>query len=248
MDINIAAYNGPSDLLLRLIQRNEINIYDIPIAELTSQYLEALDEMRDDTRYDMDQMSEFVLMAATLLEIKSRMLLPKPKQEDDEPEEDPREALVQKLLAYQEAQALAEELARLSPPGQRLTGTGDPQLLDEISQDIDSQSPVMEGVDLSQIWHVFTEVMSRRAARRDPIRAGFGELPRERFTVPEKIAHIMRCIEDAGQVMLFSLFESCHTRTEMVVTFLALLEMMRRGMIKTRQNTAFGDVICYGKE
>ena len=247
MEIKLATYEGPSDLLLRLISRNEIDIYDIPIAQLTAEYLDEINKLQDNHHYDMDQMSEFILMAATLLEIKSRMLLPKPKTEDAEPEEDPREALVQKLLAYQEAQALAEELTRLAPPGLRLSGPGDLELINHISAEIDSQSPVMEGVELSQIWHVFTDVMSRRAARRDPVRAGFGELPRERFTVPEKIAHIRQWIIDAGQVRLFNLFEYCRTRIEMVVTFLAILEMMRQGMIKTRQDRAFEDVYCVGQ-
>ena len=244
MEIKLAAYEGPFDLLLRLIQRNEIDIYDIPIAELTAEYLKSVDELQESGGYDMEQMSEFVLMAATLLEIKSRMLLPKPKPVDDTEPEDPREALVQKLLAYQEAQALAAELTRISPPGQRLTGAGDPLLLEEISADIDSQTPVMEGIDLSQLWTMFTEIMSRRAARRDPIRADFGELPRERFTIPEKIAYIRKRLSDEGGVKLSMLFEYCRTRVEMVVTFLALLEMMRQGMVKTRQDNAFEDVYC----
>ena len=242
MEVKLAAYEGPLDLLLRLIQRNEIDIYDIPIAELTAQYLDEIAGLRP--QYDMDQMSEFVLMAATLLEIKSRMLLPKPKLESDEEQEDPREALVQKLLAYQEAQALAAELTRLAPPGLRLSGAGDPQLLEDISADIDNQTPVMEGVELSRLWEIFSDVMSRRAARRDPIRAGFGEMQRERFTVPEKIAYIRRRISDEGRVRLSALFEYCRTRIEMVVTFLALLEMVRQGMVKTRQSAAFDDVYC----
>ncbi|MCL2528323.1 MAG: segregation/condensation protein A [Defluviitaleaceae bacterium] len=244
MEIKLPAYEGPMDLLIRLIQKNEIDIYDIPIAILTAQYLEEMDKLQEDNRYNMDQISEFVLMAATLLEIKSRMLLPRPKPEDDTEPEDPREALVQKLLAYQEAQALAAELTRISPPGQRLSGPGDPLLLGEIAADIDNQIPIMEGINLNQIWELFTDVMSRRAARRDPIRAGFGEMPRERFTMPEKIALINRQIEEEGQVSLFALFEECRTRTEMVVTFLALLEMVRRGMITTRQESAFEDIFC----
>jgi len=240
-----AEFEGPLDLLLRLIQKREIDIYDIPIATLTSDYLESIDELEKTGHHNMDQMSEFVLMAATLLEIKSRMLLPKPKPPDDaQPEEDPREALVQKLLAYKQAQALAAELTRLSPPGLRISGTGDMPIINEISQSLDSQTPIMEGVELSQIWDIFTDVMSRRAAKRDPIRADFGEMPRERFTVPEKVAHIQHQLAKAGRVQLFQLFEACRTRTEMVVTFLALLEMIRRGMITANQPNPFEDVYC----
>ena len=261
MDVKLAAYEGPLDLLLRLIQRNEIDIYDIPIAELTTQYMEVLAGIKENEEKrrseslekgipdifaseHMDKMSEFVLMAATLLEIKSRMLLPKPKPENEEPEEDPREALVQKLLAYQEAQRLAEELTRLAPPGLRITGSGDPDLLETITDDIESETSIMEGVELSRLWNLFEDIMSRRAARRDPIRAGFGEMARERFTVPEKIAYIRNRITEAGYVQLFALFEYCRSRSEMIVTFLALLEMVRRGMIKTKQSAAFDDVYC----
>ncbi|MCL2378335.1 MAG: segregation/condensation protein A [Defluviitaleaceae bacterium] len=262
MEVKLAAYEGPLDLLLSLIRRNEIDIYDIPIAELTTQYMEAIAEIKEDpgllgsttlgqeangafASEHMDKMSEFVLMAATLLEIKSRMLLPKAKPENDAAdEEDPREALVQKLLAYQEAQALAAELTRISPPGLRITGSGDPELLETISTNIDNQTPIMEGVELSRLWDIFADIMNRRAARRDLIRAGFGEMPRERFTVPEKIAYIRACISEVGHVRLFSLFEYCRSRTEIVVTFLALLEMVRRGMVKTRQSAAFDDVYC----
>jgi len=244
MEISVADYNGPFDVLLRLIHKNEIDIYDIPIAELTAEYLTVMSEMEKTGHYNMNQMSEYVLMAATLLEIKSKMLLPKPKKDSEEPEVDPREELMQKLIAYQEAQALAAELTRISPPGKRLSGTGDPELLTEIEKDIDSQTPIMEGVALSQIWDVFTDVMNRRAAKRDPIRADFGEMQRERFTLPEKIAHIRHRLETEGQIQLSSLFEYCRSRNEMVVTFLAILEMIRQGMIKARQNRAFEDVYC----
>jgi len=102
----------------------------------------------------------------------------------------------------------------------------------------------MEGIALTQIWDIFTDVMSRRAAKRDPIRANFGEMQRERFTLPEKIAHIRSRLEAEGEVLLSSLFESCRSRSEMVVTFLALLEMIRQGMIKAQQSRAFEDVFC----
>jgi len=245
MEIKLPAYEGPFDLLLGLIRKNEVDIYDIPIAEVTAQYLEAVDQLRADGKYDMDQISEFVLLAATLLEIKSRMLLPKPKLETDEnPVDDPRKALVEKLLAYEEAKALAAELTRITPPGLRLTGTGDPEVIEEIQSEIDENTPPMEGIDLSQIWHIFTDVMSRRAAKRDLVRAGFGKMQKERFTVPEKIAYIQHRIKTQGQVRLFVLFEYCNSRTEMVVTFLALLEMIRRGMVKAQQDKAFEEVIC----
>jgi segregation and condensation protein A len=177
-------------------------------------------------------------MAATLLEIKSQMLLPRPKPIGDVEEEDPREALVQKLLAYQMAQTLAQQLHSLTPPGVRLTGAGEL----ELAQEADAP-PVLDGVSVNDLWETFTEIMQRRVARTDTVRAGYGEMPRERFTVPEKIA-LIRHLLTQGRVRLSMLFEHCGSRREMVVTFLALLEMMRRGILKARQDKDFADITC----
>jgi len=234
MEVNLPNYAGPLDLLLRLISRNEMDIFDIPIAELTAQYLEALQDLPP----DMDNLSEFLVYAATLLEIKSHMLLPRPKPLDDIEEEDPREALVQKLLAYQMAQTLAQQLHSLTPPGDRLTGKGEIELALEADD-----TPVLEGVTVADLCEIFAEIMQRRAARTDTVRAGYGEMPRERFSVTEKITLIRHMLKQ-GKVRLFALLTDCHSRREMVVTFLALLEMMRRGMLKAQQDTDFADISC----
>jgi segregation and condensation protein A len=234
MEVKLEAYAGPLDLLLNLITRNEMNIFDIPIAELTAQYLEALKNMPP----DMDNLSEFLVMAATLLEIKSQMLLPKPKPIDDVKEDDPREALVQKLLAYQTAQALARQLHGLTPPGGKLTGTGEMWL----AQEADAP-PVLEGVSITDLWEMFSEIIQRRANRTDTVRAGYGEMPRERFTVTEKISLIQHMLKQ-GRVRLSVLLMNCSSRREMVVTFLALLEMMRRGLLRAHQEKDFADISC----
>ena len=239
MEFTLDAYAGPLDLLLRLIARNEIDIYDIPIAQLTDQYLAVLAEVQGDP--DMEQMSEFLVMAATLLEIKSRMLLPRPKPQDDgiEPE-DPRELLVQKLLAYQQAQMLAAKLEQMTPMGERLPGTGEPALADLLAEE---PPPILEDISLQQLWEVFGEVMARRAAKTDTVRAGYGEMPRERFTIPEKVSYIRHILQQ-GPTRLFALLEDCRSKNEMIVTFLAVLEMVRRGMIQTQQEHDFADILC----
>ena len=236
MEVSVKAYKGPLDLLLQLIRRNEIDIYDIPIAELTDQYLEVI------AMHNMDQISEFLVMAATLLEIKSRMLLPRPKNEDNNEPEDPREALVQKLLAYQHAQTLAELIKNLEPPGPRLLGCGQPELLKSFDK---STKPDMGNVTLLRLWNAFTDVLQRQASKLDAVRIGFGELPRERFTVSEKIAHIKYRLNKYKKVSLSDLFKDCGSRNEMIVTFLAMLEMIRRGFICSSQETSFGEVDLY---
>jgi segregation and condensation protein A len=235
MEVKLEAYTGPLDLLLCLISRNEMDIFDIPVAELTAQYLEELKGLPP----DMDNLSEFLVMAATLLDIKSQMLLPRPKPVNDFEEEDPREALVQKLLAYQMAQTLAQQLHSLTPPGDRLTGSGELWL----AQEAEDTPPVLDGIGLDDLWEVFSDIIKRRKSRTDTVRVGYGEMPRERFTVTEKITFIRHLLKQ-GKVRLSKLFEDCNSRREMVVTFLALLEMMRRGLLVARQDKDFADITC----
>ena len=237
MEVKLEKFEGPLDLLLRLIQRREIDIHDIPIAPITQEYLAVVATLPP----DMEQMSEFLVMAATLLEIKSKMLLPRKKTDDDEPEEDPREALARQLLAYQQAQELAARLDELTPTGIRITGAGDKDALARLS-DKQSGQPVMDLISIPQLEEIFLDIMRRCAGKIDTVRAGYGEMQKERFTVPEKVAAIKKSLRENGRLSLSALFLRCNSRREMVVTFLALLEMIRRGMILARQARAFEDV------
>jgi len=236
MEVNLSAYSGPLDLLLKLISKNEIDIHDIPISQLTAQYLDEIAELGD-----MEHLSEFLVMAATLLEIKSRMLLPRPKTESEEEPEDPREALVQQLLAYSQAQSIAQELLDLTPVGEKFTNLGDMILIAALRKE-STPPPNLDTITLSRLAKVFADVIARKEERIDVIRAGYGEMPREKFSVTEKVAHIKNYLKNAGRLNLFALFYDCRSKNEMVVTFLALLEMVRRGMILAAQESAFADV------
>ena len=234
MEVNLEVYSGPLDLLLTLIRRREINIYDIPIASVTEEYLEAVKHITP----DMGEMSEFLVLAATLLEIKSNMLLPRHKEDN---EVDPREALVQKLIAYEEAQELAKLLSALTPVGEVFSGSGEPDLIEMFSSKKNSQ-PVMDLFPLNQLSELFGKVMQQKQGRIDTVRAGYGQMTRDRFTVTEKIIFILENLEKQGKISLFSLFNECRAKRELVVTFLAVLEMMRRGLVRAVQNRAFEDV------
>jgi segregation and condensation protein A len=220
-----------------LRERAEINIYDIPIADLTDQYMEAI----KDLPMDMESTSEFVLMAATLLEIKSRMLLPKPPK-PEENEEDPRDALVRRLLEYKHCQEIAGRLQLFPSPGQRLKRDGETDLIDRFA--IPEQSFVLDDVDLSLLWQLFNDVINRRESRIDVVRADYGDMPRERFTVTEKIARLQDYLQTHGRFYLSQILEECVNRREMVVTFLALLEMIRRGLMQVRQDKMFKEIFC----
>ena len=235
MEVNLEVFSGPLDLLLTLIRRREINIYDIPIAAVTEEYLEEIKRITP----DMGEMSEFLVLASTLLEIKSNMLLPRSKNDEDEV--DPREALVRKLIAYEEAQELARILSTLTPVGEAYSGGGEPDVIEFYSSKMDSQ-PVMDLFSLSQLAELFGKVMKLKEGRIDTVRAGYGQMSRDKYTVTEKIGHILENLEKQGKISLFSLFNACRAKRELVVTFLAVLEMMRRGLIRAIQSKSFEDV------
>jgi len=237
MDVKLEKYEGPLDLLLKLIQRAEIDIYDIPISQITAEYMEVIANFPP----DMEQMSEFLVMAATLLEIKSKMLLPRPKPEPDEPEEDPREALTRQLIAYQQAQELASQLSTLTPVGERLTNNGDKETLEKLTGSRHS-NPFGELLTIPQLTELFADIMRRAAEKIDTVRAGHGEMAKEKFTVTEKVSYVRKILQQKGRLNLSSLFEDCVSRHEMIVTFLALLEMVRRGIVSAVQPKTFGDV------
>lgn len=238
MEFKFDAYEGPLDLLLKLIQRHEIDIYDIPIATLTDQYMQEIANLPP----DMGELSEFLVMAATLLEIKSRMLLPRPKKEEDEPEEDPRDALVQKLLAYKQAQVIAEMFKTRAPIGESLTNRGDREILAEMREEAKSQFET-DITTITQLMDIFVEAMNRKDNRRDVVRAGYGRMARDRFTITEKVWHMRHLLIRNGHASLRSLFTDCRSKNEMVVTFLALLELVRQGEASASQDTSFGDVV-----
>lgn len=240
MEVKLDAFEGPLALLMHLIERSEIDIYDIPIAELTDQYMAVIKTYPG----DMDGMSEFILMAATLLEIKSRMLLPKPPSPSDEEGEDPRETLVRKLLEYKRCQTLAEHLKSNTAPGMRVVRAGERKSYHSVP----GTDVLMGDVSLEMLQQLFTEVIRRRELRIDHVRAHYGDMPRERFTMEEKIVHIERYLKRRGRFSLTELFEACATRGEMVVTFLALLELIRVGKLRVKQNKAFGDIDCETRE
>lgn len=168
-------FEGPLDLLLHLIEKNKVNIYDIPIAEITNQYLEYVRNME---REDLNVVSEFLVMAATLLDIKARMLLPKEVDEEGE-EIDPRAELVQRLLEYKTYRLMADELARREDGADRLLYKS-PTIPPEVAKyeppvDLDS---LLDGLTLAKLKRVFEQVMKRKEDKVDPIRSNFGTIRR----------------------------------------------------------------------
>ena len=233
--IKLETFEGPFDLLFRLIEKNEIDIYDIPMAKLVRQYLEAIRNFPP----DMENMSEFLVMAATLLEVKSRMLLPRFKAEGNE-EEDPREALVQQLIAYKYCQGLAEALKELGSIGRRLFKSPEyPLMKAEFSL---NPGDWLENITTENLLQIFNDVIKRQALKADTIRQNFGTVARENYTIEEKILKIESCLKGRRYVFLSDLFLECKSREECIVTFLALLELIKANRASVMQKDVFGEI------
>ncbi|HYG59185.1 MAG TPA: segregation/condensation protein A [Symbiobacteriaceae bacterium] len=229
--VRLEKFEGPLDLLLHLIRRADINIYDIPIAQITEQYLEII---RDLAALDIDRASEFLVMAATLLGIKSRMLLPKPPKvlAEELPEEqgaDPREELVRQLVAYSQYKEAAEALKRREAD---MAGVFTRALFVEQP----SGPAPLEGLSLKDLVKAFEEVLKEEWTWR--------EVPREEIPLREKIREInFRISRSPHGVRFRDLFTRGGGRLEVVVTFLALLELMRRRQVVALQEGIFGEIL-----
>lgn len=242
IEVKLTAFEGPLDLLLHLIQKNKVNIYDIPIAMITEQYLDYLDQMR---QADLDIMSEFLVMAATLLRIKSQMLLPKEVNEEGE-EEDPRAELVQRLMEYKVYKYASEELKDWEiEAGKCLYKV--PTLPEEVAtykEPIRPQEIIeRQGVTLEHLKEVFEFVMRRRTDKLDPVRSQFGEIKQDEVKIEDKMMHIRDRIKKSKKMSFQGLLEKQATKVEVVVTFLALLELMKMGNIKVVQEDIGSDIL-----
>jgi segregation and condensation protein A len=239
--VKLAIFEGPLDLLLYLIERDEIDVFDIPIEPITNEYLQYLSQLET---LNLEVAGEFLVMASHLLEIKSRMLLPQQERPPQEEEEagDPRAELVARLLEYRRYKHVAEELRARAEVQKYVFSRGLFLTGEEIAPD--ERPHLMLGeVSAFDLWAAFQDVLNRV---REP--AG-GELIKPRFTVPQKIAAIAARLRWAQEGMRFEeLFEEQVTRLEVIVTFLALLELIRLRRVRVAQEGLFGEIRVYPAE
>jgi len=241
--VKLEVFEGPFELLFHLIEKNKINIYDIPISLITNQYFEYINSVE---YRDMENMSEFLVMAATLLEIKSKMLLPSPKQGDEE-ETDPRQELVTKLLEYKKMKHFSRELKERQEEARRVffKESNLPEqirnsLLENEEFDI---SEVLDGISLQQIFSVFQDLLKRKESKTDTIRSGFKSVQRDIYNVEDKITYIQDLLVLYPVISFKELFYDNSSRMEIVVTFLAILELIRHKKIKIKQECPFEDIL-----
>lgn len=239
LTVKLQVFEGPLDLLLHLLEKNKVNIYDIPIVEITSQYMEYIAEMR---RQDLNVMSEFLVMAATLLDIKSKMLLPA-KESEDEQEEDPRAELVQQLLEYKMYKCMAYELKdRQIDAGKVLykVPTIPPEVL-AYEEPVDVNE-LMSGITLARLNDIFQSIIKKQADKIDPVRSKFGKIEKEEVSLSDKMSYVEEYSMHHGHFSFQSLLEAQSGKMEVVVTFLAILELMKMGKIVVSQEYTFDDI------
>lgn len=237
LEVKLEAFEGPLDLLLHLIEKNKVNIYDIPIKEITDQYLEYVNAMQ---RQNLDVVSEFLVMAATLIDIKSRMLLPAPEEEETE---DPREELVERLLEYKLYKSMAGQLREWQEDaGQYLYKEASiPQEVAAYEEPVDVQA-LFAKVTMERLQELFVSVMKRRDDRIDPVRSRFGTIQKERVRLSDKIRQVQKVAREKKQFSFRMLLEEQPDKIAVVVTFLAILELMKIGQVAAVQEELFGDI------
>lgn len=237
--VKLQVFEGPLDLLLHLIDINQIDIYDIPISLITDQYLEYIRQMEE---ADMEVMSEFLVMAATLLRIKSEMLLP-PKQKEEGQQEDPRQELTQRLLEHKMYQYAAKELRDLQEKaGQSCCREMSiPEDLAKAQPQIDLQELVGD-TTLDRLSEIFQSVMKQVDERIDPIRSGYGKIEPEEISLSDKITEIEGKLLKSQKLSFQGLLKEHPTRMNVIVTFLAVLELIKSGKICISQEALFEDI------
>lgn len=226
--VELDVFEGPLDLLLYLIKQDEVDIYDIPIERITNQYMQYLDVMK---MLDLNIAGEFIVMAATLMMIKSRMLLPVEERPEMEDEEDPRWDLVRQLVEYKKFKDAAAHLGDLEVRQENMFSRSGEGIQLGPEPDI-----ALEDVSIFDLITAFNEAL--RKAPREELKEIFAE----RFTVAEKIDLIIGVMRDKGKASLSRLLAGMTHRYEMVCTFLAILELIRLKQVRAKQSDHFGDI------
>lgn len=236
--VRLPAFEGPLDLLLYLIRRNEVDIYDIPIETVTRQYIDILGSMEE---LDLEIAGEFFVMAATLMYIKSRLLLPKKEQGNNEDIEDesidPRWELVQQLLEYKKFKEAAAEIeALILNSNEKIPRLGPREALEAIERPL-------QPVDRIELWNTFNLVLRRLAERITE-----GEIHAEQVTVADRMEFILLRLQNHKHFLFSELFETNTSLNTIVATFLAVLELTRLGQMHIVQDKAFADIRCTREE
>jgi segregation and condensation protein A len=240
LEVKLQAFEGPLDLLLHLIDKNKIDIYDIPIAVITEQYMEYIKAMQKD---DMEVTSEFLVMAATLVDIKCRMLLPKEVNEEGE-EEDPRAELVEKLLEYKMYKFMADELRerQMDADTHLYRKRNIPDEVMSYEEPLDYEQLIGDA-NLAKLNSIFQALLKRQEDKVDPIRSKFGKIEKEAVDIDQKTEYVKNFIREHNRFSFRALLEKQHSKVEIIVTFMVILEAMKTGELTIEQEETFGEIM-----
>ena len=235
--IKVADFEGPFDLLLHLIKKNKMDIYNVEIYKVTNQYLKYLDEMKE---MDLEITSEFIVVAATLIEIKSKNLLPKPKVEEEE-DEDIEKKLLEKLILYKkikEATVFFKE---------RYISSGDiytkkPEIIEEIKTD-ESNEDVLHNVSLLDLYNIYNNLLETYLNKQNKANVIQKKIFVDKYKIEDKYDYLISILTQGAVTEFSKLMSECECKIELVVTFLALLEMIKQKMVKVYQNESFGEIL-----
>lgn len=239
IDIKITNFEGPFDLLLHLIKKNEMDIYNIRILEITNQYLQYLKEMKE---MDLDITSEFVVIAATLIEIKSRFLLPKPKVENEEDDEkDVAKELIDKLLLYKKFKA-ASEFFMERERNAGIMFTKKPEIIEQKEDKKCTAADLLKDLTMLDLYNIFNELMNNYLSKINPEATIEDKIKIETYKIEDKMEEIKSIISGNSRLHFTKVIASYKSKTEVIVTFLALLELIKLKDVRVIQEGNFKDI------
>ena len=239
INVKLQVFEGPLDLLVHLIDKNKVNIYDIPIVMITEQYMEYVNSM---DKEDLDVVSEFLVMAATLLDIKSRMLLPQEVNEEGELE-DPRAELVEKLLEYKLFKYMSYELKDKQVDAEKSFYKES-----TVPPEVEAYKPPMDmdelvgDTTLAMLNSIFQDVMKRQEEKIDPIRSKFGKIEKEKVSMADKALEVKEFISKHRVFSFRQMLINNNSKESVIVTFLVMLELIKTGIVQVSQDSTCSDI------
>lgn len=229
-------FEGPFDLLLHLIKKNEMDIYNIRIYEVTNEYLEYIRQMKE---IDLEITSEFIVMAATLIEIKSKMLLPK-SNEKEESDIDPRKQLVEKLIEYKKFKAVSSFLrSRMKDTGYLFAKK--PELIDDRNKKPENED-ILKNITMLELYNLYNELLNRYKSKVNENNTLENHIPLDKFKIEDKMVELSEKLKSGNKYIFTEIIENYKSKIEVVVAFLALLELIRVKNVKVYQESNFDDI------
>lgn len=238
LNIKIENFEGPFDLLLHLIKKNEMSIYDIRIHDITTQYLDYINSIKD---MDLEVTSEFIVIAAALLEIKSKMMLPKvAEQEEESEDEDPRAELMGKLIAYKRFK-LAADYLRKREENVGIMFSKKPEIIEDVKSSNDNDD-LLKGITILKLFNVYSDLLYKYTNKMNVANRMERRISVDKFKVEDKIIELSKRLKYEKRLVFSEVIKNCENKMEIVVSFLALLELIKLRTISVLQEENFEEI------